>query len=50
MKGLLVLFGIFFSIGLFLILADVLQIPTMMTLKAMSDVGKAEKKKAKILT
>lgn len=47
MEALLVLFGLFFSIGLFLILADLLQIPTIMTLKAMSDVGKAQKKKSK---
>ena len=45
MVGLLILFGIFFAVGLFLILADVFQIPTMMTLKAMSDVGKEEKRK-----
>ena len=47
MEALLVLFGLFFSIGLFLILADLLQIPTIMTLKAMSDVGKAQKKQSK---
>ncbi|MCM1561599.1 MAG: secretion protein F [Butyrivibrio sp.] len=45
MVGLLILFGIFFAVGLFLVLADVFRIPTMMTLKAMSDVGKEEKRK-----
>lgn len=47
MVGLLILFGIFFAAGLFLVLADVFRIPTMMTLKAMSDVGKEEKRKNK---
>lgn len=45
MAGLLILFGIFFAVGLFLILADVFRIPTIMTLKAMSDVGKEQKRK-----
>lgn len=47
MPGLLVVFGVFFAAGLFLILADVFKIPTIMTLKAMADVGKEQKKQNK---
>lgn len=49
MEALLVVFGIFFSVGLFLVLADVFQIPTVLTLKAMSSAGKRERKKGKSL-
>lgn len=45
MVGLLILFGVFFAAGLFLVLSDVFRIPTIMTMKAMSGVGKAEKRK-----
>ena len=40
-------FGAFFSIGLFLILAEVLRIPTIRTVQAMSSAGKLEWKTAK---
>lgn len=49
MVYLLVLFGVFFSAGLFLVFADILRIPTIQTLKAMSAAGKGEKKAAKTL-
>lgn len=44
---LMILFGVFFAVGLFLILADVLRIPTMHTVKVMSAAGRSEKKAAK---
>lgn len=40
---LMILFGIFFAAGLFLILADVFRIPTMQTVKVMSTAGRSEK-------
>ena len=40
-------FGAFFSVGLFLILAEVLRIPTIRTVQAMSSAGKLEYKAAK---
>ena len=40
-------FGTFFSIGLFLILAEVLRIPTIRTVQAMSSASKLEWKAAK---
>lgn len=40
-------FGAFFSVGLFLILAEVLRIPTIRTVQAMSSAGKLEWKTAK---
>ena len=43
----LFVFGIFFAIGLFLILAEVLRIPTIRTVQAMSSAGKLEWKAAK---
>lgn len=49
MVSLMVLFGVFFSFGLFSILADLLHIPTIQTIKAMSSVGKTEKKVAKTM-
>lgn len=49
MVYLMVLFGVFFSAGLFLVFADILKIPTIQTLKAMSLAGKEEKKAAKTL-
>lgn len=45
MVALLIIFGIFFAMGLFFILADVFRIPTIMTIKAMSDVGREERRK-----
>lgn len=47
MEVLLVVFGVFFAVGLFLVLADVLKIPTVLTMKAMSSAGKREKKKGR---
>lgn len=44
---LMILFGVFFAAGLFLILADVFRIPTMRTVKVMSVAGRSEKKAAK---
>lgn len=44
---LMILFGVFFAAGLFLILADVFRIPTMRTVKVMSAAGRSEKKAAK---
>lgn len=44
---LMILFGIFFAAGLFLILAGVFRIPTMQTVKVMSTAGRSEKKAAK---
>lgn len=44
---LMILFGGFFAAGLFLMLADVFQIPTIQTIKVMSMVGRSEKKTAK---
>lgn len=44
---LMILFGVFFAAGLFLILADVFRIPTMQTVKVMSAAGRSEKKAAK---
>lgn len=49
MEVLLVIFGAFFAAGLFLVLADVLKIPTVMTMKAMSSAGKREQKKGRSL-
>ncbi|MCH5248393.1 MAG: secretion protein F [Lachnospiraceae bacterium] len=46
---LMILFGIFFAAGLFLILADIFRIPTMQTVKVMSAAGRSEKKAAKTL-
>ena len=40
-------FGAFFSVGLFLILAEGLRIPTVRTVQAMSSAGKLEYKAAK---
>ena len=45
MEALLIPFGIFLAAGLFLILAEALKIPTVMTMRAMSSAGKREKKK-----
>lgn len=47
MEVLLVIFGVFFAVGLFLVLADVLKIPTVLTMKAMSSAGKRNKKKGR---
>ncbi len=44
---LMILFGVFFAAGLFLILAEVFRIPTMQTVKVMSAAGRSEKKAAK---
>ncbi len=44
---LMILFGVFFAAGLFLILADVFRIPTMRTVKVMFTAGRSEKKAAK---
>lgn len=44
---LMILFGIFFAAGLFLILAGVFRIPTMQTVKVMSTAGRSEKKPRK---
>lgn len=49
MEVLLVIFGVFFAAGLFLVLADVLKIPTVMTMRAMSSAGKREQKKGRTL-
>lgn len=46
---LMILFGVFFAAGLFLILADVFRIPTIQTVKVMSAAGRSEKKAAKTL-
>lgn len=46
---LMILFGVFFAAGLFLILADVFRIPTLRTVKVMSAAGRSEKKAAKTL-
>lgn len=46
---LMILFGVFFAAGLFLILADVFRIPTMRTVKVMSVAGRSEKKAAKTI-
>ena len=45
MEALLIPFGIFLAAGLFLILAEALKIPTVMTMRAMSSAGKREKKR-----
>lgn len=44
---LMILFGVFFAMGLFLILADVFRIPTIRTVKVMFTAGRSEKKAAK---
>ena len=49
MEALLIPFGIFLAAGLFLILAEALKIPTVMTMRAMSSAGKREKKKGRSL-
>ena len=45
MEALLILFGIFLAAGLFLILAEALKIPTVMTMRAMSSAGKRGRRK-----
>lgn len=44
---LMILFGVFFAAGLFLILADIFRIPTIRTVKVMSVAGRSEKRAAK---
>lgn len=46
MEALLIPFGIFLAAGLFLILAEALKIPTVMTMRAMSSAGKRRRKRA----
>jgi len=45
----LFLFGVLFAFGLFLILADILKLPTLGAAKAMLNVGKTDKKASKTL-
>lgn len=47
MVYLMVLFGLLFAMGLFLVMADCFHIPTIQTVKAMSAAGRAEKKAAR---